>query len=251
LVANMPMSSRLAVARCALAQAGLLLSASFVRRVRSGMHASKGQIERHAVAWEESNVRASRGSGLLWVALGDSTAQGVGAAAYDGGYVGQLLSRLREDGLNWRVINLSVSGARAAGVIHEQIPRLEALSGSGQPDLVTCAVGANDLIHTPLRLLESRIREIIRRLPPGSIIANMPQGLGRRRARRINALIDAEAPAWGQRVANVWSHTGPPWQGSYSQDFFHPNEKGYAQWAAAFADALNLCGSDGESASLA
>ena len=34
--------------------------------------------------------------GPLWVVLGDSTAQGLGAPTPDGGYVGQVLAGLRE-----------------------------------------------------------------------------------------------------------------------------------------------------------
>jgi lysophospholipase L1-like esterase len=41
-------------------------------------------------------------------------------------------------------------------------------------------------------------------------------------------------------VADVWDHTGPPWQGKYAEDFFHPNATGYADWARAFAEPLGL-----------
>jgi hypothetical protein len=48
----------------------------------------------------------------LWVVLGDSTAQGLGAPGPYGGYVGQALRQLRRaTGQHWRVLNLSVSGA--------------------------------------------------------------------------------------------------------------------------------------------
>ena len=44
----------------------------------------------------------------------------------------------------------------------------------------------------------------------------------------------------GLPVADLWAHTGAPWQGKYSADQFHPNDVGYADWAAAFLEALGL-----------
>jgi lysophospholipase L1-like esterase len=72
------------------------------------------------------------------------------------------------------------------------------------------------------------------------VVATLPQGLTARRAARVNALIRSRAPELGLRVADVWDHTGPPWQGKYAEDFFHPNATGYADWARAFAEPLGL-----------
>ena len=41
------------------------------------------------------------------------------------------------------------------------------------------------------------------------------------------------------RLADLWAHTGPPCKGLYA-DGFHPNDKGYRQWADAVAEALAL-----------
>ena len=61
--------------------------------------------------------------GPLWVVLGDSTAQGLGALSPDGGYVGQVLAELRrQTGLPWRVLNLSVSGSLTRDVLGAQLP---------------------------------------------------------------------------------------------------------------------------------
>jgi hypothetical protein len=68
----------------------------------------------------------------------------------------------------------------------------------------------------------------------------------RRHARRtceLNQIIRADAPAAGLRIADAWAHTGPPWQGKYAADDFHPNDTGYGEWCAAFADAVGLDGS--------
>jgi acyl-CoA thioesterase-1 len=74
--------------------------------------------------WLAHNDRVlARDDGPLWVVLGDSTAQGLGASSPDGGYVGQVLAELRQEtGLPWRVLNLSVSGSLARDVLGAQLP---------------------------------------------------------------------------------------------------------------------------------
>ncbi|HEX2274651.1 MAG TPA: GDSL-type esterase/lipase family protein [Acidimicrobiales bacterium] len=202
-----------------------------------GVRQVHAQVAVYAKAWEEANALALSGQGPLWVVLGDSTAQGIGAPSYDQGYVGQLRRMLDEHSSRpWRVLNFSRSGARAADVVNVQLPRLEELDTT--PDLVTCAIGANDMVPTPLPQVLDSIREIIRRLPRGSIIATIPQGLRSSRATVVNEMIRDEAPAAGLVVADVWAHTGPPWHGKLAEDGFHPGLAGYAEWAKAFAEAL-------------
>ena len=210
-----------------------------IRTLHPGLRAVHAQVARYAAAWDDANDVALTGAGPLWVVLGDSTAQGIGAPTYTEGYVGQL-RRAMDEGAEtpWRVLNLSKSGARAADVLDRQLPVLEALTEP--PALVTCAIGANDIVRnrTPLPVLVDRLRRIIARLPEGAIIATLPQGLSRERTEAVNAIIGEEAPAAGLLVADVWARTGPPWRGKYAQDGFHPGVLGYADWAAAFADAL-------------
>jgi acyl-CoA thioesterase-1 len=209
--------------------------------VLPGVRRVHDQVAPYARSWDEANTFALSATGPLWVVLGDSTAQGIGAPSFDQGYVGQLRALLdaqRPQQGRWRVLNLSRSGARAADVLESQLPRLEALEV--RADLVTCAIGANDLVPTPTDQLIARLREIMRRLPEGSVIATMPQGLRPQRAVVVNEAIRAEAPRLGLRVADVWARTGAPWKGKYASDGFHPGALGYADWAAAFAEALGL-----------
>jgi lysophospholipase L1-like esterase len=55
--------------------------------------------------------------------------------------------------------------------------------------------------------------------------------------------------AWlGQRSGRPWRvvnvsrsgarAAGPPWAGKFAADRFHPNDAGYADWVAAFTEAL-------------
>ncbi len=209
------------------------------RAVVPGMRRVNAQVAPYAAAWEEHNRavlagRAAGGGRRLWVALGDSTAQGIGATAPTRGYVGQLLALLGPD---WEVVNLSRSGIRLAGLRADLLPRLGAL---GPADLVTCAVGANDLIPTPLDVIVVELHALLADLPPASVVATVPQGLRPPKATAFNDVVHAEAPAAGLRVADVWARTGPPWRGRFASDGFHPNDAGYELWTAAFAAALGL-----------
>ncbi|MFN2609149.1 MAG: SGNH/GDSL hydrolase family protein [Acidimicrobiales bacterium] len=206
-----------------------------------GVRQVYAQVAAYARSWEEANDADAAGTGPLWVVLGDSTAQGIGAPSFDQGYVGQLRSALDEHSPRpWRVLNLSRSGARAADVVTTQLPRLAAVDPA--PDLVTCAIGANDMVPTPLPAVMASMRAILAALPRRAVVATVPQGLRPPKAQAVNDLIRAEAPAAGLVVADVWAHTGPPWHGKLAADGFHPGMLGYADWAAAFAEALGHAG---------
>lgn len=209
-----------------------------LRRVHPGWALTSAMVLPYADGWSEANEAARAAAGPLWVALGDSTAQGIGASAYDRGYVGVMRVWLEErTGRRWRVVNLSRSGARAADVLAEQVPALEAMGD--EPELVTLAIGANDIVRrTPLARLEATLAEVFGRLPEGSVVATLPQGLGRRPA-DVNRALVRMAGERGLVVADLWSRTGPPWPGKFAPDGFHPNDAGYLDWAAAFTDALD------------
>ncbi len=210
------------------------------RGLHPGMRRVHAQVARYAAEWERANGVALAGAGPLWGVLGDSTAQGIGAPTWHEGYVGQLRQALDHGSERpWRVVNLSKSGARAADVLEGQLPELASFEAA--PDLVTCAIGANDIVRrTPAARLEDQLRQIIAGLPARAVIATLPQGLGTARTEAANRLIRQEAPAAGLVVADVWARTGAPWQGKYAADGFHPGVLGYADWATAFAEVLNL-----------
>src|SRR5688500_10931142 len=70
-----------------------------------GLRKVQNQIEPYAEAWMAANARELRANGPLWVVLGDSMAQGVGASAYDKGWVGRLRDMLRAEGKEYRLVN--------------------------------------------------------------------------------------------------------------------------------------------------
>ncbi|MDQ3610495.1 MAG: SGNH/GDSL hydrolase family protein [Actinomycetota bacterium] len=83
--------------------------------------------------------------GLVYVALGDSAAQGIGASQPERSYVGRLAEKMRErSGCEVLVVNLSMSGATVRDVVDAQLPRLLAMPV--RPDIITVAVGGNDIL---------------------------------------------------------------------------------------------------------
>ena len=195
------------------------------------------QVGRYALDWDAANRRALATCGPLWVVLGDSAALGVGASAYDRGYVGAVRRALPPRGAQpWRVVNLAVSGARIRDVLDGQLPRLVAL-GLPLPDLLTAVVGGNDLVRTPLRTWLEDIGRLCAALPAASVVGTVPRGFRERKARAANARLVAEAARHGLAVADVWACTGPPWRGKYV-DGLHPSDAGYRDWAEAVLRAV-------------
>lgn len=192
------------------------------------------QVETFATEWRGANCDALRAAGPLWVVLGDSTSQAIGATTRDRGYVGTVLAELRRSDPSWRVVNLSRTGARTADVVGRQLAVLATLP---RPALVTCAIGVNDLTHRTPRPAEV-LADLLRRLPPGTYVATLPQGVRGRLADELNAGIREQAPRLGLHIVDLWAFTGPPWQGKFSADGFHPNDTGYADWARAFLAAV-------------
>lgn len=204
---------------------------SVAARLLPGVREVQAQVEPYARAWEEHNRAAVQADGPLWVGLGDSMAQGIGASAYDRGWPGQLADRLPDH----RLINLSVSGGRLTDLLERQIPAMEAL---GEADLVTVVVGSNDLISRRLReALPARLAEVLRRLPPGSIVGTQPGG--RSGALEFNRLVDEAAAERGLVIAEFRDPRMRSWKGKLSIDHFHPNDLGYASMAEIVAEALD------------
>ncbi|QKV81749.1 SGNH/GDSL hydrolase family protein [Amycolatopsis sp. Hca4] len=197
--------------------------------VLPGVRRVRGQKESFAQAWEDANRAALASDRPLWVALGDSMTQGIGAASVEGGWVPRLNALLGEP---FAVVNLSASGARVADVLEHQLPRMRALSAS--PVLVTVLVGANDMLtRGRRRAVPDRFGRVLEQLPPGrSVVATLPRRNAA--ARAANALIDAAAGDGRVHVAELRGPALSPIRGSLADDWFHPNDVGYARIAGLF-----------------
>jgi acyl-CoA thioesterase I len=180
----------------------------------------------------------------LWVVLGDSTAQGLGAPGPKGGYVGQALTQLRRTtGQHWRVINLSVSGALTRDVLAQQIPLL----ADERPDLVTCGAGANDIMYSAPAKLFADLRALLAAVPDNTVLLDLPLltgfwGIVGRISvpyiTRMNRVIREIALQRDLPVAEISAHFTPPWAGKFSCDNFHPSQDGYRDWTRALLAAV-------------
>lgn len=107
------------------------------------------------------------------MALGDSTAQGIGASTPERGYVGLIAQCLHSATRRpVQVVSLSRSGARVHDVVVDQLPRLAGLA----PDLVTVtvAVGANDLKHYDADRFRADVDALIVGLGPTTVVGDVP-----------------------------------------------------------------------------
>ena len=195
------------------------------------------QVDEYADSWRIHNVETVGRPGRRWVVLGDSMSQGIGATAYDAGWVGQLDRRLAASGHELQLVNLSATGAGVLDVLEQQLPALELL-GPRDDDLVTVLVGSNDLFGGRARRqrLPNAFATLVARVPVGSVVATLPQPAGA--AGRANVHIQRAAAA-DQIVMVDLRVTGPAsWRGLLATDFFHPNDAGYAAIATAFEPTL-------------
>jgi lysophospholipase L1-like esterase len=203
---------------------------TLARRVLPGVAKVEDQIVPYAAAWHERNIAALGATGPLWVVLGDSISQGIGASSIDRGWVPQAQSLLHGAGIDYRVVNLAVSGARVADVIGQQIPAMSALAAA--PDLVTVFTGSNDVIRKAnRRALPQRFSQLLALLPRGTMIATVPAPRGV--LAEVNALLDQAAPGLGLTGVMVQI---PP--GARAEDHFHPSDAGHAAIAHAMVVAV-------------
>ena len=191
--------------------------------------------------WKEQ--RAKDGE-LLYVAIGDSAAQGVGASQPGRSYVGLIAQHLRQrTGRSVRVVNLSISGARLREAIALQLAPLRRLS----PDIVTVAIGANDMPAFDRDRFTRELREVYDSLPPSSIVAEVPSfylGAAERNVRVANTIVHRLAGEHGFEVAPLYVRTRGQGAALYAlnrvaADFFHPNDRGYRVWASAFLPLID------------
>ncbi|WP_375503209.1 SGNH/GDSL hydrolase family protein [uncultured Jatrophihabitans sp.] len=210
---------------------------SLAGRVLPGITRVQDDVVPFAEAWRRDNLAALAGERPLWVALGDSLTQGIGAPSHDRGWVGLARDRLSGDGFDLAVLNLGISGATTADVLERQLPVLAELPAEPPVALVTLMVGSNDLMRPNQRkLLPTRYAEILQALPRGSVVTTMPNPSAV--ARRANDTLLEVARQRGLVVGELRDPRTSSWRGKLAADHFHPNEAGYAAIADVLAGVL-------------
>ena len=185
---------------------------------------------------------------LLYVALGDSTVEGVGATGPSANYVSRLHARLHAVYPRASVVNLGAGGATSADVIAEQLER----ALRRRPHLVTLSIGPNDITGgVPVLEYERNIEMILGRLTRETsavVVVNLlpdlavtPRFHGREtRAAvagltvRFNDALGRLARQYGVEVVDLYQPSRreiPRHPGLVAADGYHPSDRGYERWA--------------------
>lgn len=197
------------------------------------------QISRYAEYWQKRALVVPPANALVFVALGDSAAQSVGASQPQNGYVGLLADKLQtKTGRSVHVINLSVSGAKVANVLADQLPKLEALAKT--PDIITIEIGANDITTFNEADFKRDLSAVLDRLPDTVFVADIANfGNGRhlrsqKKAARASEIIAELVKNRGAHLIALQKATKEAGWRVNGIDLFHPGNYGYRVWADAF-----------------
>ena len=190
--------------------------------------------------WKEQRAKSGE---LLYVAIGDSAAQGIGASRPGRSYVGEVARHIRSvSAKEVRVVNLGISGATLGVAIAKELPALAKL----QPDIVTVSIGANDMPTFEPSRFAAQLEQLFAALPQHAIVADLPTFYflpAEKKVRIANALLREAAARHGlvvvplheaMRRQGLWGVTT-----QFAGDLFHPNDRGYKVWASAFLAAVD------------
>ena len=202
-----------------------------------GVRETLGQVAPWAAWWRANNVRALSSGRPLWVVLGDSLSQGIGASSPEHGWVGRVAAdpppRLRDAA----VLNLSFNGARALDVLETQLPAHDVLRHHHEIACVTLLIGNNDLMNPRwCRRLPTTMSRLLDVVPDGTVVAR--QSGMQRTAAEFNAVLHRAAARRDLHVADFRVPHLRDFVGRLGRDFFHPSDRGYAQMADAVRAAL-------------
>jgi acyl-CoA thioesterase-1 len=221
---------------------GLLLLILLVTGIRIVL--LRHSVGVYSAYWQKENAKPLEPGALVYIALGDSTAQGIGASNPRKGYVGLMADYIaQQTGKKVQVINISVSGAKVDDLVKTQLPQLKNLP---KPDFMTVEIGANDIGAFNADSFKIEYTDFLNGLPAGVIVSDVPSFKGTihgnldakvLQANQIITLLMAEKPQF--YVAHLYADTSNQGYFNGAADTFHPNDHGYKNWAKAFKDTLD------------
>jgi lysophospholipase L1-like esterase len=191
-----------------------------------------------------------------YVALGDSTTEGLDDPTADGGFRGwadRLAEQIACENPDLRYANLAIRGRCAPQVREEQLPAALAL----RPDLATVVAGLNDLLRRQCDLdetaghLEAMLTQLqgvgatvaTFTLPDLSCVVPIAR-IVRARLTTYNEAIREIGARTGAVVIDMAAEPVSLDPRMWSLDRLHAGPLGHERIAAAFAEALGLPGSD-------
>lgn len=204
---------------------------------------------------EAAGPRAAEGSALRLLIVGDSSAAGVGAAHQDEALAGRLAQALATRlgaPVGWQLV--ATSGHRSEHAL-AALQRAELAPA----DVLITALGVNDVVDqvAPARALASLdgihawateragVRLSVHcAAPPMQMFPLLPQPLrwffGREAARFNAALAASVAGHASRRVLQLPDALQRDAVNLMARDGFHPGPRGYALWAEALADQIEI-----------
>jgi lysophospholipase L1-like esterase len=191
-----------------------------------------------------------------FVALGDSTTEGLWDMNPDGsfrGWADRLAERLAEDEPELLYANLAVRGKLAAQVVDEQLESALAL----QPDLASVLSGLNDMLRRNCSVLSVIERldtlygalrgagaDVIAFTLPDPVPINPIAKGAAARLRNLNLAVRDLAAKHGAYLVDLEAYPVASDRRLWHVDRLHANPDGHARIAAAAAEALGLEGAD-------
>lgn len=199
-------------------------------------------------AWEKNN------KSFVYVAIGDSSVEGVGASTSDRSYPGIIHQHLKLAHKDIDYNNLGKSGARIKDVLDKQLPKTLDLA----PQLITISIGANDILHgTPFKEFEKDLHKllstlkkqtaaeiVISTIPDLTAAPAIPKHLrfaSKVFLRRINSIIRKQAKKSQVKLVDVYESSRiytQHYPEVISSDGLHPSDFGYVIWANAIIHEL-------------
>ena len=207
--------------------------AQIAGKASPGVARIEAMREPHAAFWDEWNQAALQEDGPLWIALGDSSTQGIGAPDPNDSWVPIILQRLRSETREpWRVINFSITGGQFSDVLEHELPRVDQLITAGHvPALSTIIIGANNTMSIKSwPKANDELEQIMWALPEPSVVARVgvSSPASPLMARRFTNTI--ERISQEREFENFWPWDWPSRDGM-AEDKFHPNPQGYRYMA--------------------
>jgi len=216
------------------------LAAAVVLSLAAGCSSTRGAAAR--------TLPADRDAEITYVALGDSTVEGVGASSRTLNYVSLLHERLRAVYPGARVANLGVGGATSADVLRRQLDR----AIEQRPNLITLSIGPNDITtRVPVEVYEKNLATILSRLrhetaavvvvnsiPDLAVTPRFSRSRSRETVGRLtvvfNEAVARQARAHGAELVDLYTtsrHEVPLRPELIGRDGYHPSDDGYSRWA--------------------
>ncbi|VEI14131.1 SGNH/GDSL hydrolase family protein [Trueperella bialowiezensis] len=248
----MSMNKYVAAAAVGIAGVGVMRKAGEVKRQNSPF---RRYWERHLQATlADLDERAAAGQELplVYVALGDSAAQGLGATEIEEGYVPRVAQALAQgSGREVALLNLSLSGGMVQSVLGTQLPQLAGLRIGGKPiipDVVTLDIGGNDVRQPWLTedIFARDYARLVDELPAGTFVMNVPS-YGKlpeeEKAAAFCATVDRHVAGSHHHLVDIGNYSrNLPWRtytfDYHASDLFHPNSAWYEVWAQQFVNQI-------------